>query len=66
MDYRLPALYGKWYKAEQIAKWLKKHSENGGAVILHSIEADGEAFGWEFNGRGKMRALGLRPTGPWQ
>lgn len=65
-DGTVPALYGKWYECESIAAWLKQHSEKGGRIILHSIEADGEAWGWEFDGRGKMRALGLCHTGKWE
>jgi YD repeat-containing protein len=61
----VPALHGKWYEDEQIASWLKLHSEKGGRVVLHSVEADGEAWGWEFDGRGRMRALALRPAGKW-
>src|SRR5690349_21298233 len=33
----VPALYGKWREAEHIAKWLKRHSEKGGRLILHSV-----------------------------
>lgn len=62
-DGTVPALYGKWYAAEQIANWLKQHSEEGGRIILHSIEADGAAWGWEFNGKGQMRALDTFPSG---
>jgi hypothetical protein len=65
-DGTVPALYGKWYEAERIAAWLKQHSEKGGRIILHSIEADGEAWGWEFDGRGRMRALGLCHIGKWE
>lgn len=61
-----PALYGKWYECERTAAWLKQHSEKGGRIILHSIEADGEAWGWEFDGRGKMRALRLCHIGKWE
>ena len=61
----VPALLGKWYEAERIAEWLRQHSEEGGRIVLHSIEADGDAWGWEFNGRGKMRPLTLRPVGRW-
>ena len=61
----VPALHGKWYEAERIAGWLKRHSEKGGRIVLHSIEADGEAWGWEFDGRGRMRPLRLRPAGKW-
>jgi hypothetical protein len=66
MDGTVPALSGKWYEDESIAKWLRQHSEKGGRIVLHSIEADGEAWGWEFDGEGKMRALKLRPLGKWE
>ena len=62
----VPALYGDWYEAEEIASWLKQYCEKGGRIVLHSIEADGEAWGWEFDGRSRMRALGLRPVGKWE
>ena len=65
-DGTVPASEGKWYDAELIAGWLKLHSEKGGRLVLHSMEADGEAWGWEFNGRGRMRALRLRPVGKWE
>jgi hypothetical protein len=61
----VPALHGKWYEAELFATWLKQHSEKGGRIILHSLEADGAAWGWEFDGRGRMRPLGLRQIGKW-
>lgn len=65
-DGTVPALFGKWYEAERIARWLRRHSEKGGRIILHSIEADGEAWGWEFDGRGRMRQLGLTQIGKWE
>jgi hypothetical protein len=65
-DGTVPALYGKWYEAEQIAGWLKQYSEKGGRIVLHSIEGDGNAWGWEFDGRGRMRKLTLRPIGKWE
>ncbi len=61
----VPALFGKWYEDERIAKWLRRHSEKGGRMILHSVEADGAAWGWEFDGRGRMRAMTLRSVGKW-
>ena len=61
------ALRGKWYEAEEIAEWLKKHVEmEGGQIIFHSLEGDGEALGWEFDGKGKMRKLELSPVGDWE
>lgn len=65
-DGTVPALSGKWYEAERIAAWLKKHSAKGGRMVFHSQEADGEAWGWEFDGRGRMRLLKLRPVGKWR
>lgn len=62
----VPALFGKWHKAERIAGWLRQHCEEGGRIILHSTEADGAAWGWEFDGRGRMRAMVLRPLGKWE
>jgi hypothetical protein len=34
-------LVGKWYESEQVAEWLKLHSEKGGRLIQHSCEGDG-------------------------
>jgi len=61
----VPALYGKWGYAEEIAAWLKPHAEPGGRIIFHSIEADGDAWGWEFDGRGRMKATGRWNTSLW-
>ncbi|MFA5055813.1 MAG: hypothetical protein WC562_06550 [Dehalococcoidia bacterium] len=65
-DGTVPALYGKWHEAEQIAGWLKQYSEKGGRIVLHSIEGDGNAWGWEFDGRGRMRKMTFRPIGKWE
>ena len=65
-DGTVPALHGKWYEAERFARWLRRHSEKGGRIVLHSIEADGEAWGWEFDGRGRMRRLSLARVGKWE
>lgn len=62
----VPVLIGKWGYAEEIASWLKQHAEKGGRIVLHSAEADGDAWGWEFDGRGRMRALVLQPIGKWR
>ena len=59
------ALFGKWYEAEKIASWLKHHSEKGGRIVEHSIEGDGDAWGWEFDGKGRMRELQLCSVGKW-
>ena len=65
-DGTVPALCGKWYEAERFAAWIKQHCEKGGRIIQHSMEADGAAWGWEFNGRGKMKELGLCYIGKWE
>jgi hypothetical protein len=65
-DGTVPALYGKWYEATRIACWLRRHSEKGGRIVLHSNEADGAAWGWEFDGKGRMRPLDLVPVGKWE
>jgi hypothetical protein len=44
-DGTVTVLVGKWYEAEQIAEWLKLHSEKGGRLVQHSCEADGAAWG---------------------
>lgn len=62
----VPALSAKWYTAESIAAFLRQHCEKGGRLVHHSLEGDGHAWGWEFDGRGRMRALALRPIGKWQ
>lgn len=65
-DGTVPALSGKWYEAERVARWLRQHSEKGGRMVLHSNEADGEAWGWEFDGKGRMRPLHLVAVGKWE
>jgi len=65
-DETVSVLVGKWYEAEQIAEWLKLHSEKGGRLIQHSCEADGAAWGWEFDGRGRLRELALCSVGKWK
>ena len=65
-DGTVPVLVGKWYESEHIAEWLKLHSEKGGRLIQHSCEADGAAWGWEFDGRGRLRELCLCSVGKWK
>lgn len=65
-DKTVTVLAGKWYEAEQIAEWLKLHSEKGGRLIQHSCEADGAAWGWEFDGRGRLREIALCSIGKWK
>ena len=60
-----PMMKGKWYSIEAIAHELKKYCKSG-LIVLHSLEGDGAAFGYEFNGKGQMRLLGLLPYGKWK
>ena len=60
------ALDGKWYDVEKFASWLKKHSEKGGRIILHSAEGDGLAWGWEFDGKCGMNYFHLDHVGKWR
>ena len=64
-DGTVPALAGRWYEAEHAARWLKRHCESGGRLVLHSLEGDGAACGWEFDGRGRLRDLDLVPVSKW-
>lgn len=65
-DGTVTALEGKWYESNEIAEWLKRHAEKGGRIIQHSCEADGAAWGWEFDGRGRLRELALCSVGKWK
>lgn len=60
----VPTKDAKWYGAEVIVDWVKPYCE-GGMIVFHSQEADGCAWGWEFDGQGKTRFLELRPKGKW-
>ena len=62
----VPAMVGKWREAEAIARWIKTFSCKGGRIVLHSLEADGAAWGWEFDGKGRMRHLDLCACGEWE
>ena len=53
------ALFGKWDEHEKIASWVKLHTK-GGKMVLFSCDGDGAAWGWEFDGKGRMRELQLR------
>lgn len=57
------ALFGTWDEHEKIASWVKLYSEKGGKMVLFSYNGDGAAWGWEFDGKGRMRELKFRrPT----
>jgi hypothetical protein len=65
-DGSTPAFFGIWDEHEKIASWVKLHSEKGGKMVLFSLNGDGAAQGWEFNGKGKMRELQYRYLGKWE
>ncbi len=65
-DETVPAVCGKWHEADRIAKWLRHHCQRGGRLIQHSSEGDGLAWGWTFDGRGRMKYMELRPIGKWE
>jgi len=58
------AVIGKWGEAEEIAEWLCQHCIRG-KLILHSLEGDGDAFGWESQA-GRIRYLELVPVEKWR
>jgi len=55
---------GKWRRPEEIGEWPCTHCSSG-RLILHRLEGDGAAFGWEFES-GRIRHLELRPVGRWR
>lgn len=57
----LPALTAKWYDIVFIVSWLAPYAEKGGRVHMHSFEADGEDYAYEFDGEGKIMELKLLP-----
>jgi hypothetical protein len=65
-DGSVPARTGKWPDAKRFASWVKQHAEKGGRMVFYSWEADGAAWGWEFDGKGRMRYRELTPTGRWE
>lgn len=65
-DLSLKSQTEKWYESEKTANWLKLHASKGGRMILHSVEGDGTAFGWEFDGKEKMRYFQLDSYGRWR
>jgi len=56
------ALFGTWDEHEKIASWVKLHSEKGGKMVLFSYNGDGAAWGWEFDGKSRMRELQFRSS----
>ena len=62
----VPAKDAKWYNFDEIAEWLKQFSEFDGQMILHSLEGDGLADGFVFDGNGKRRRVTLKQVGKWK
>ena len=58
--------FGGWNGSENLASWLKQHCEKDGRIVEHSLESDGVAWGWEFDGKGKMKYFQLEPVGKWR
>jgi hypothetical protein len=65
-DGSVPARTGKWQGAKQFASWVKQHCDKGGRIVMYSWEADGAAWGWEFDGKSRMRYMELTPAGKWE
>ena len=61
----VPVFTAKWYGSEAIVKWVKRYCEEGGRIIEYSLEGDGAVWSWEFDGKGRMRQLALKPLGKW-
>lgn len=57
LRWRGPA--GKWYRSEELAEWLAGLCEPGGRVLQCTQEGAGGAWGWEFDGTGRIRSLAL-------
>jgi hypothetical protein len=55
----------RWVNIEEFALWLKPYAEADGKIVVFSCEGDAEAWGYEFNGKGKMKELKLKPVGRW-
>ena len=49
-----PTMEGKWSGDDQIARWLAVHSARG-IMSFHSLEGDGVAWLFEFDGKGRYR-----------
>lgn len=59
------ALKAPWRDFDDIAAWLAPHATRGSRLLVHSLEADGNDFGYEFDGRDRCRRLRLSPSGGW-
>lgn len=62
----VPAKDAKWGRDEAIANWIKRYAGKGGSIIFHSLEGEGMAWGWEFDGKKRTRMLEVKPYGKWK
>lgn len=62
----VPALKAKWRSQDiSFVDWMAQYVTAGSGVYVHSLEVDGEEYGYEFDGKGRYRLLALRPTSGW-
>ncbi len=59
------ALKAPWSDPDDIAAWLARYAERGDRMLFHSLEANGNEFGYEFDGNGRCQCLLLQPHGEW-
>lgn len=59
------ALKAQWCDPDDIAAWIARYARRGNRMLIHSLEANGNEFGYEFDGRGRCRCLLLRPHRGW-
>jgi len=59
------ALKAPWSEIDDIAAWVAGYASRGDRMIVHSVEADGNDFGYQFDGRGNCRCLLPQPYRQW-
>lgn len=59
------AIEAPWGDFEEIASWVAGYADAGSKIHIHSLEADGNDFAYEFDGKGKMRFLAMQPSSGW-
>lgn len=59
------ALKAPWSDPDDIAAWLACYAGRGDRMLFHSLEAKGNEFGYEFDGKGRCRCLLLQPHKGW-
>ena len=55
-----------WEDFEEIASWVAKYADAGSAIHFHSQQADGNDFGYIFDGEGNMSFMTLKPVTSWE